>query len=93
MKLWCIDSGTEQDWIAADDEPSARQIYKSHYGLSNSDMDDVAVAVVDDTDSIFVIPDETPVEDPENDEDSYELTATEVMAGMTAPGLVCSTVY
>ena len=88
MKLWCLTTGSERDWIAADDADTARTIYKAHYGLDERDMDDIEVSAVDDTDSIYVIPDETPTEGGD-----CNLTATDVMLTMTAPGIVCSTAY
>lgn len=80
---------SETDWIAANNEAEALDWYRREYGLSESELADVVVKQVADTDSVTVETDEVDAET----EESITQTATEVMAKMKRPGLVCSTVY
>ena len=87
MKLYAISTSAETDWFAANDEQQARTAYMIEYGLSECDMDGVEVSLVDEPASVTVYLDEVDAETGEQ----AEATASEVMAGMKRPGLVCST--
>jgi hypothetical protein len=88
VKLFLIASG-ERDWFAAADADEARRLYIHEYGLTERDMDGVEISEVTDPASVSVTFDETDVETGE----SLEITAHDVMASLTAPGIVCSTAY
>jgi hypothetical protein len=88
MKLFLIES-SERDWFAANDAAEARRLYMHEYGLTERDMDGVEIAEVTDPASVSVTFCETDAETGE----SREVTAHDVMAAMTAPGIVCSTAY
>jgi hypothetical protein len=85
MKLFKFAS-SESDWIAADTQEHAVEIYMRDYGLAASDMQDVEVSEVD-PNEVEVFPDGWDYEDDEAEPPS----AAEIMETMKCPGLVCST--
>lgn len=87
LKLYEVHS-VETDWVAAGDEQEARRVYMSEYELSERDMDGVTITLVAEPDKVEVY---TDVVDAETEE-TITKTASEVMAEMKRPGIVCSTV-
>lgn len=87
LKLFEIDSGAEQDWFAATSPDEALRLYRSHYGLSDRDMEGVEASEVAKPESVEVYTDEIDAET----EEPVTRTAVEVMADMKCGGLVCST--
>jgi hypothetical protein len=87
LKLWEVYNG-ETDWVAANDEAEARRVYMHEYELHERDMEGVAISLVADPDAVKVYTDEVNAET----EEAVTKTASEVMAEMKWPGIVCSTV-
>lgn len=83
MKLFRFDNG-EQDWIAAETQEQAINIYVRKYGLSDRDMTELEISEVADPTTVEVYPDGWDDED----EEAEPPTAAEFMQ---KPGLVCST--
>jgi hypothetical protein len=80
--------GVETDLVAADDETSARDFLRRHYGISD---DDIALSYEDiaevDPNEVELVTDEVALET----EEPITITAAETMAGKTKPFLVGST--
>jgi hypothetical protein len=83
MKLFKFDNG-EQDWIAAETQEQAAEIYQNEYGLRDCEMAEVSISEVADPTAVEVYPDGWDYED----EEAEPPTAAEFM---TKPGIVCTT--
>lgn len=87
MKLYEF-SGAETDWVAAEDEASARRCLRSHYGISEEDIAGSYSEIheVDPAEVSFF----TDEYDEENEE-TVTMTAAEMMSGKAHPFVVGST--
>lgn len=87
MKLWAFE-GAETDWVAAGSVAEARDTLKSHYGISDDDIDGSyeSVSEVSASDVEFY----TDTVDAETEE-TIMTTAAEMMSGKTAAFVVGST--
>lgn len=87
MKLWAF-AGAETDWVAADDEGTARRILKSHYGISDEDIAGSYESISEvDPATVDVYTDEVDAET----EETVTTTAAALMAGKLHPFVVGST--
>ena len=82
MKLFKFQS-SETDFIAAETQEHAADLYRREYGLHERDMEGVEITEADPA-SVWVYPDGWDYED----DDTEPPTAAEFM---TKPSLVCST--
>lgn len=87
MKLFQF-AGVETEWVAADDEASARDVLMRHYGIDAADVADSyeSISVVDPT-SVELFTDAVNAET----EEPIMTTAAAMMAGKTRPFVVGST--
>lgn len=87
MKLWEF-SGQETDWVAADDEASARHTLKRHHGLSDEDIASSYESISEvDPATVEFYTDEVDAET----EETITTTAAAMMAGKSRPFVVGST--
>lgn len=87
MKLFEF-SGTEIDWVAADNEAQAREALRIHYGITDDDIDGSYEEITEiDPSGLVLDTDEVDAET----EETITIRAVEVMMKMTRPGLVAST--
>lgn len=88
LKLFEFRAG-ETDWVAARSQDQAILVLCDEYGIDFNDLDCTEISEVKDTDQVIVHTDVVDVES----EDMLTRTATEVMADMKSPGVICSTAW